>query len=167
MLDRRKAATRDGCRLTYDLINRQCRAAIRRDCRDDVIRKLRERGPAATWSVARSLLSGNSSTSRPIPLVSVDSLNTYFATIGVKTWDSVVPTREVPILLPRVSTCSFTLSTVSYSQLRNVVMGLHNTNTCGIDGISPRMIKNTFNVIGHIILKLVRGVARISLRGDP
>ena len=34
-------------------------------------------------------------------------------------------------------------------------MGLRNTNTCGVDGMSSRMIKNTFNVIGHIILKLV------------
>ena len=101
MLDRRRAAARDGCSLTYQLLNQRCRAAIRRDCRDDVIRKLRERGPAATWSVARSLLSDTGNLSRPIPLVSVDSLNMYFTTIGVKTSASVVPTRKVHIRVCR------------------------------------------------------------------
>ena len=155
LLDRRRAATRDGCQLTYALLNRRCRAAIRQDCRNDVIQKLREQGPTATWRVARSLLSDGGGVSRPTPLVSVDCLNAYFSSIGVRTSASVISTHYVPILLTRISTCSFCLSAVSYRELRRVVTSLRNTNTCGVDGISSRMVKNTFNVIGHIILNLV------------
>ena len=155
LLGRRRAAARGDRELTYDLLNRQCRSAIRRDCRDDVTRKLRERGGAATWSITRSLLSGKGSVTRPVPLVSVDVLNSYFATIGTRTSAAVISTRDMPILLPRVSTCSFKLSAVSYTELRRVVMGLRNTSTCGVDGITSRMVKNTFSVIGHILLRLV------------
>ena len=53
------------------------------------------------------------------------------------------------------SGCQRKLDATLRCQLRKVVMGLRNTSTCGVDGMSSRMIKNTFNVIGHIILKLV------------
>ena len=59
LLSRRRAAERNGSHFMYKQLNKQCKSAIRRDCRDDVIEQLRERGQSATWSIARSLLSGS------------------------------------------------------------------------------------------------------------
>ena len=155
LLARRRAAERDGMEITYKLLNRQCRAAMRRDCRENIAQRLREEGRSATWKVTRSLLSGKHSVERPVPLVSVDVLNSYFATIGSRTSAAVTSTRAVPLLLPRVLTRSFELTPVSFDELRKTVMTLRNTGTCGIDGIPTVFVKRTFTVMGRVILHVV------------
>ena len=90
-----------------------------------------------------------------MPLVSVDDLNNFFATIGSRTSAAVISTRVVPLLLPRVLTCSFRLSPVSFDELRRTVGTLRNTGTCGIDGIPTVFIKRTFTVMGHVMLNVV------------
>lgn len=155
LLARRREAERNGGETIYKLLNRQCRAAIRRDCRDNIAQRLREDGRSATWKITRSLLSGKRDVERPVPLVAVDDLNGYFATIGTRTSAAVVSNRAVPVLLPRILTCSFKVSTVSYDELRRTVRTLRNTGTCGIDGLPTIFVKRTFTVIGHVILNVV------------
>ena len=155
LLARRREAERNGGETSYKILNRQCRAAMRRDCREDIARRLSEEGRSATWKITRSLLAGKRSVERPVPLVSVDYLNNFFATVGSRTSAVVNSTRNVPLLLPRIATCSLKLRPVSFVELRRTVMTMRSTGTCGIDGIPTVFVKRTFAVIGHIILHVV------------
>lgn len=96
LLARRREAERNGAEALYRQLNKQCRAAIRRDCRDSIAQRLREEGRPSTWKLTRSLLSGKHSVERPVPLVSVDSLNSFFrnhrfADIGGRYIDALCP----------------------------------------------------------------------------
>ncbi|KAF0290419.1 RNA-directed DNA polymerase from mobile element jockey [Amphibalanus amphitrite] len=120
LMAERRAALRGGDRELYRQLNRRVRAAIRRDTRDAVESRIRERGPASVWGSVRTVVASKQCGKPTVTAedVDVDALNHYFVDIGVRTSRSVDSSGpELPIRLPRVSTGSFMVSPVTPEHL--------------------------------------------------
>ena len=141
----------------YRDANRAVRAAIRRDSRDDVTRRIRENGRGAMWKVLRSFVSSKRHSGQR-PTTSADDLNTYFVSVGPRVAEEVAGlggVSEVACRLPRVGACALQLSPLSLEDLRSVIFGLSSSSACGDDGISIHMFRMSFDSIGEVILHLV------------
>ena len=155
MAARREALT-GGDRARYKQLNRETSAAIRRDCRDDVHRRINQSSRSSIWRCLRPIIGGGRSSVITVPGVQPDTLNRYFVGVGPTTAASVPPpSRNVPMLLPRVMTCCFRVCPVTLESLRYTLANMKASKSCGTDGISVDMFQKCFHGIGHVLLDVV------------
>ena len=139
----------------YKDINRQCRAAIRRDTAAHLERECVRAGPSRMWRVLRPII-GDNKGHRELVQVTPDALNTYFTQNGPETSISVQrPSQPVPVRLSRVHTCGFAVSTVDIETLWQVVRHMKPSTATGTHGISVQMFRQFFYGIGHVLLNIV------------
>ena len=156
LMGERRAALTAGDRDRYKQLNRETRVAIRRDCRDDIHRRITEAGRGSMWRCLKPVIGGGKSAASAVPAVNCDALNRHFVSVGPATARTVpVPSRVVPAFLPRVLTCSFKVSPVTLESLMYSLGNLNPSKSSGIDGISVNMYQKCFYGIGHILLDLV------------
>ena len=77
----RRASLRVGDRDRYKAINRQVKAAIRNDTRQDLQRRIQECGQGDLWRCIKPVVAGKQ-THRPMPEADIDAMNGYFASVG-------------------------------------------------------------------------------------
>lgn len=121
LLARRRALL--GPRAEYTVVNRQCRAAIRRDHAAYYADQLREAGPARMWTVLRPVIGAGKSATAAAPACTPEALNAYYVSVGPTTAASVpapLLRTPVPVRIPRVLTCSLQLQWVGYVALYNI-----------------------------------------------
>ena len=101
LLARRRALLGPGhSRADYKEVNRQCRAAIRRDHAAYFSDQLREAGPARMWTVLRPIIGSGKSASAAPPACTPDALNEYYVRVG--------PTTSASVPVPQTALrCSF------------------------------------------------------------
>ena len=108
------------------------------------------------WRCLRSIVGSGRSNASSAPILHPDDLNRHFVSVGPNTAATVpVPNRVVPVLLPRVMTCSFKVGPITLDSLFLTIAGMKSSKSCGIDGISVQMYKKCFYGIGCILLDLV------------
>ena len=155
---RRAALAAHGHQSTvYKEANRAVRAAIRRDNRDDVARRIREDGRGSMWRHIGSYVSGKRGV-RVLPDATADDLNQFFVGVGPRVAGevrSMGATPELPCRMPRVGACAFVLTPLSLSQLRAVVFGVKCSSACGDDGVTIEMFRVCFDAVGEVLLHLV------------
>ena len=155
MADRR-AALAAGDRDRYKALNRLTTSAIRGDCRNAIHQRIAESNRSNMWRCLRSVVGGSRSSSFSAPDVNPDDLNRHFVGVGPATAITVPPpVRVVPVLLPRVMTCSFRVRPVTLESLMFTIASMKSSKSCGIDGISVHLYKEFFRGIGHILLDIV------------
>ena len=155
LMERRRAALRDGDRDAYKGLNRQAQSAIRRDTREAIERLLREARPCNMWRAVQSVI-GSRQSSRVAPSADATALNRYFAAVGRTTASQVVSAGpELPVRLPRVAAGRFQVEPVSPDELRWVVNCMSDSASCGADGLCVRFVKlcmpSLCPVITHIV----------------
>ena len=155
LMAQRRAALRTTDRDSYRELNRQVKAAVRRDTREEIGRRVREGGPSSLWRSVQPVISGKRSSGLS-PDTDVNSVNQYFASIGTATArqvDSAGP--ELAVRLPRVSTGRFQVSPVTPGELRRVIGRMRNSTSCGADGLCMRFIKQCIDSLCPVITHIV------------
>ena len=110
-------------RVYATVVNRRCRAAIRRDHAAYYADQLREAGPARMWTVLRPVIGAGKSATAAAPACTPEALNAYYVSVGPTTAASVpapLLRTPVPVRIPRVLTCSLQLQWVGYVALYNI-----------------------------------------------
>ena len=162
LLARRRALLGPGLsRLDYKEVNRQCRAAIRRDQAAYFTDQLREAGPAKMWAVLRPIIgSGRGTAAAPPPVCTPDALNEYYVRVGPTTSAAVpAPPVTLPTLLPRVLSCAFRLQSLTLDALYAVIHCMKPSANTGLDcisvDISVDMFKRFFHGLDRVLLDVV------------
>ena len=120
LMSERRAAKRDGDESRYSELNRSVRAAVLRDNRLDISRRIHEAGRSRLYQCLRPIIAAKK-TSSSLPDTDPDTLNRFFAGIGVRTAAEVAESRranpmaDLPIILPRVAACQFQVQPVTHS----------------------------------------------------
>ena len=168
LLASRRAALASGDRTRYKALNRECRAAIRRDCRDDVHRRITESNRSSIWRCLKPIIGGGKSGAVTVLGVQPDALNRYFVGVGPTTAAAVPPpSRVVPVLLPRVMTCSFQVQPVTLESLCYTLANMKSSKSCGVDGISVYLLQQCFHGFGHVLLDIVNSSLTAGLVPQP
>ena len=157
LLASRRAALAAGpaSRDRYRELNRQCRAAVRRDCRESLQRKLDEAGPNRTWQVLRPII-GTKKAAAAAPCVTADAINAYFVNVGPSTAASVPPPQSsVPLRLPRVPACGMRIGPVTLDDLCITVGSMKPSKSTGKDGVSVYMLQKFFPGLCYVLLDIV------------
>ena len=155
MADRRAALTA-GDRDRYKELNRLTTSAIRNDCRAAIHQRITQSNRSNMWRCLKSVVGSSRSSTVPAPRVHPDDLNRHFVGVGPATAMTVsAPGRVVPVLLPRVLTCSFKVRPVSLEMLMFTIAGMKSSKSCGVDGISVQMYQECLPGISHVLLDLV------------
>ena len=143
-------------RAEYKVVNRQCRAAIRRDHAAYFADRLREAGPSQMWAVLRPVVGAGKSVAAVMPACTPDALNSYYVSVGPATAASVpAPRTALPVMIPRVLTCAFRLHTVTYDALYSLIDCMKRSAFAGLDGVSVDMFRRFFHGMGHVLLDIV------------
>ena len=157
LMSTRRRALHDGDTDLYRSANRGVRASIRRDSRESIRAKIREQGPNSMWRNIRPIVAGK----RPqavIPPVGPDDMNSYFVQVGPRVAREVRESdgdRAVPCRLPRVGSCAFTVQPTDGDTLRAVVFSMRGTSACGLDGLSIKVVKLCYDVIGPLLQHII------------
>ena len=154
LADRRRALLPGGQRDRYKELNRQCRAAVRRDQASHLQSQLAKGGPGSVWRVLRPII--GSKKEAMAPSATPDALNNYYVSIGPATAASVPrPTTPVPVRLPRVTTASFKPHPIDIDTLCLILWSMKPSAATGVDGISVDMFRRFFWGIGRVLLDVV------------
>ena len=152
----RRAALASGDRNLYKRLNRETRAAVRRDSRDEIHRRITEAGRGSMWRCLRPVIGGGKSGSVAVPAVDCNVMNRHFVSVGPTTARTVKQhVRAVSVLLPRVLTCSFCVNPVTPESLMYTLGSLNSSRSFGKDGVSVYLYQKCFYGMGHILLDLV------------
>ena len=118
LMGERRAALASGEGNLYKRLNRETRAAVRRDSRDEIHRCITEAGRGSMWRCSRPVIGGGKSGSVAVPAVDCNVMNRHFVSVGPTTARTVKQhVRAVSVLLPRVLTCSFCVNPVTLESL--------------------------------------------------
>ena len=155
LLQRRREALAGTDRAQYKEVNKLCRAACRRDHREQYEREIGRGDRGGLWRVLRPVL-GRKQRQCEIPRITPDALNDYYVTVGPTTAASVPPpTVPVPTRLARVSTCTFTVHPIDIYVLYSTLASMKPSNSTGSDGISVAMMQKFFAGVGFALLDIV------------
>ena len=160
IMDQRRAALRQFGRKSevYKDLNRNVRAAVRRDRRGELQREISGRGPNKVWKCIRSVVAGKKDGPSVQPDVSADVLNSFFVSVGPRVAREIRdqnPAVEQIGRLPRVVTGRFKPSPTSLGELGHTVFHMRNSAACAADGVCIRMLKASFPAIGDVILHII------------
>ena len=155
LIQSRRAALDSGEPADYLRVNRLCRAAIRRDCVSLYTSEIKQRGRGGLWRVLRPVI-GHKQQQCPVPNVTADALNDYYASIGRLTAARVPPSAgSTPTLLPCVMTCSFEVSPIDLDTLCITLGNMKKSKSLDTDGISIDLLQKFFFGIGLPLLEVV------------
>ena len=157
LLHRRRAALAAGhpARADYKELNRQCRAAIRRDYREDLTQRINEAGQRRVWHVLRPVI-GSKKGASVVPNVSPNDLNHYFVNVGPQTAASVPPPRsQLPVRLPRVASCGFRIMPVSSDDLCITLGSMKSSGTVDVTGFSVSILQKFFYGLQQVLLNII------------
>ena len=158
MAQRRGLLARSGRTPAFRDLDKKVKSAIRYDVRQDIARRVTEQGPTTIFRNIRQVIEGKKSALRAAPEATPDELNEYFVGVGPRVAGEVRDRGEPPQLpcrLPRVGACAFTLEPVSLDFLRTILFSMKNSGACGSDGICIRILKLSFDAIGHVFLHII------------
>ena len=160
LIVQRGAALRAGGHASaeYRRLNREVRSPIRSDSRRDITERLRSDGPSALWRHMRHVITDKRPRQGVLPAVTPDVMNEFFVGVGPRVAAEVAAlgaAPEVPVRLPRVGACAFTLQPVTLSHLHQVIFNMRNSSACGTDGLCIRVFKLSFDIIGHLLLHII------------
>ena len=143
-MTRRRVALAHGSRDEYKQINRQTRAAIRQDCRNHIREQIAKAGRSSMWRCVKPIIGSRVGKSATLT-IHPDTLNEYFVKVGPTT-AAGVPNRGtiLPVRLPRVMTCSFTVRPVSHEELTAAMAAMNSTTSCGLDEVSTQLLQKCF-----------------------
>ena len=155
LLQRRRAALAQRDRDLYRDVNKQCRAATRRDSRAHYQRELAKGGRASLWRALSPVIGKKKTVSEP-PNITPDALNDYYVTIGPATAASV-PQATAPVhtRLPRVTTGAFRAQPVDFDTLLAVLLSMKPSKSTGNDGVSISMLQKYVFGIGEVLLDVI------------
>ena len=142
----------------YRAANRLARAAFRSDKRRHIGERVTARGRGSVWRSARDIVGGKKCTVQVPPSVSPDAMNSFFVNVGPGVAAELAsrgPPPELPIRLPRVGTCALKPGPISLKSLHQIISSMHNSPARGPDGLCIKVVKLSFNSIGHVLLHLV------------
>ena len=142
----------------YRAANRAVRAAIRADVKNDISGRIAEDGPASVWRNMRRVVSGGKQGSGSCPPVSPGTLNDYFVGVGPRVAAEAAaagPAPRVPVRLPRVGACAFTIQPVTLEFLEHIIFSMRNSSASGTDGICIRVLKMSFSAVGPVLMHIV------------
>ena len=155
LLRDRRVALSAGDRGQYKELNRRCRAAVRRECRERYARDIARGDRGGLWKVLRPVI-GSKKQRCEVLNITPDALNAYYIAIGPSTAASVpAPTAPVPVRLPRVVTSAFHVQTVDFDDLYATIASMNSSNSTGLDGLSVLMLQKFFLGAGHALLDVV------------
>ena len=155
LMARRRAALSDGDRDSYKELNRRVRAAIRRDTRGELQRRIQESGKGSLWRSIQPVIAAKQP-SRVAPSADPDSLNRHFVSVGARVArqvDSSGP--ELPVRLTRVTTGRFDVTPVSPESLTNTVASMNGSTAAGDDGLCMRFVKLCWDSLCHVVTHIV------------
>ena len=158
MAQRRGLLAQSGRTRAFIDLDRTVKSAIRRDMKQDIARRISEQGPTTLFRNIRQVIEGKKSAQRAAPEATPDELNEYFVGVGPRVAGEVRDRGQPPFLpcrLPRVGACAFALKPISLDFLRSTLFSMHNSGSCGSDGISIHILKICFDVLGHVFLYII------------
>ena len=161
LMAERRTALRGPDRDLYTDLNRRVRTAMQHDARDSIERQIDEAGRGSMYRCLRSIIQEKTGGDRREPDMDADTLNRYFANIGVTAAASVaagLPADshgQLPVRLPRVGTGAFQVQPITPDELRLAVFTMNNSRAWGPDGLPIYFIKKCFEAIAHVILCMV------------
>ena len=156
LMGRRRSALRNGDRSLYKDLNRRVKAAIRRDTTEELQRRIAAAGRSSMWRTIRPVISAKQP-SRPMPTADADTMNNYFASVGMQIAHQVDSSGpELPVRLPRVTTGRFMVQPVTPESLATTVAQMSNSSASGADGLCVRFVKLCLpyyicHVLTHIV----------------
>lgn len=142
----------------YRAANRAVRAAVRADVRLCIQDSVDADGPASVWRHMRRVVSRKQDKASTSPAFSPDVLNDFFVDVGPKVTAEVIAggnVLPVPVRLPRVGACAFSLKPVTLDFLGKTISQMRNSAACGNDGLCIRVFKMSYSSIGPILLHIV------------
>ena len=142
----------------YRAANRLARAAYRADKRRYIGERVAARGRGSVWRSARDIVGSKKCHAQVPPTVSPDAMNSFFVNVGPSVASELAALGPAPVLPPRltrVGACAFRPSPISLKTLHHIISSMRNSSARGSDGLCIKVIKLSFNSIGHILLHLV------------
>ena len=162
LMSRRRAALRTGGRgsTEYRDLNRAVRSAVRRDTRESIEARIRERWPNSVWRSLRCVVDGKRPGTPVLPQLTSEELNHFFVSVGPPVAAEVADRGRdaavsVPCRLPRVSACGFTVLPTDIDTLTGLLLSMRNSPACGADGVCVRVLKAALPAVGEILLHII------------
>ena len=158
----RRAARARGDNAVYRDINRRANAAILRDTRESIARRIAEAGQGSMYRCIQSVI-GSGRGSSKVPNIDPDTLNVYFSEIGVRTAAAVnasrltgsAPILDMPVRLPRVVADGFCVQPIAIDELYTIVHSANASKACDCDGVSMSFFKQCFESVSHVLLCII------------
>ena len=91
-------------------------------------------------------------------LLTLTLSTTFFVNVGPKVTAELSArgtAPDLPVRLPRVGACGFTVKPVSLECFHRTIFSMRNSAACGDDGLCIRVFKMSFPCVGHILLHIV------------
>ena len=142
----------------YRDANRLARAAFRSDRRRHIGERVAAQGRGSVWRNARDIVGSKKGAVQVPPAVSSDAMNSFFVNVGPRVaadLESQGPLPVLPVRLPRVGACALRPGPISLNTLHQIISSMNNSPSRGPDGLCIRILKLSFNSIGHVLLHLV------------
>ena len=162
LMERRRTAKSTADNDTYRRLNAEVKRAIRADYRSSMEQRVAEAPPSKMWQQIRPVVaSSKTAPTEPVNLTG-DELNVYFTSVGSCNRDSVVAEFErsgrAPLhtRLHRVHTEVLNLVLITRDELRAIVYSMPNRDTCIEGDIPVSVLKRCFDVIGRVLLQIVK-----------
>jgi len=84
-----------------------------------------------------------------------NAFNNYFSTIGSKLAANIHPKHNFSIYLKNPKPCKFSLDFSTSIEIKKIIDTLKNTNSCGIDDIPMKLIKQNSELLSFVISHLI------------
>ena len=81
-------------------------------------------------------------------------LNSFFSTIGEKLSDAIDSSDCTEVPVPNINT-EFSLKEITVSELHSAFKDLKSSNSCGVDGLTTRLLRQAGNIIFAPLLHIV------------
>ena len=122
------------------------------------------------WNLIRDIVPCKSTATRNVnvidPLESAETLNNFFANVGKNVFEEVRRLNTANRVISGSSSCSaqvknnkfhrrFRPNPVSVETIINIITKLKNKNSCGVDGINSRFLKDSLPVLAFYITIIV------------
>lgn len=142
----------------YTDLNRHVRSAIRSDTKLDIAERIQQQGPHTVFRNIRNIVGGKRDSCAVTPTTDPDTVNDFFVNVGPRVTAELAArgaARYLPVRLPRVGACGFTVRPVSLQCLHRTILSMRNSAACGDDGLCIGIFKMSFPCVGHVLLHIV------------
>jgi len=104
-------------------------------------------------NIIHEVIINNKKESNPISIS--NSFNKYFSSIGPTLAEKISTTKSFEDFLQIPNTCKFSLRQCYSSEIQEIIHSLKNTNSCGTDDLSMKLLKQNSEILSLVLSHLI------------